>query len=142
MTTDIPTRSLAVGPIGRLGRWTATNSTAVVTAWIVVALGLGFLAPRVESSLSGAGWEATGSESVQARHLIDNNLGGLGAYGPTVVVHSAGKTVSDPGFRLVLGRGETAPQSDPAGSAPLRPSTPPNPPTAVIRAGAAPDSDA
>src|SRR3954451_22337787 len=141
MTTDIPTRSLAVGPIGRLGRWTATHSTAVITAWIVVALGLGFLAPRVESALSGAGWEATGSESVQARHLIDKNLGGLGAYGPTVVVHSAGKTVSDPGFGLVLGRVETALKSDPAVSTLVRPSTSPSRHTAVIRAGAARDSN-
>jgi putative drug exporter of the RND superfamily len=141
MTSDRPTRRLAVGPIGRLGRWTATHSTAVVAAWIVVALGLGLLAPRVESALSGAGWEATGSESVQARHLIDRNLGGLGAYRPTVVVHSPGKTTSDPGFRRVLRRVETAVQGDPAVSTVVPPSVSPSRHTAVIRAGAARDSN-
>ena len=33
-------------------------------AWVVVAVGLGVFAPRVETALSGAGWQANGSESV------------------------------------------------------------------------------
>ena len=63
-----------VGPIGRLGRYTATHFRVVVIGWAVIALGLGFLAPRVEKALSGAGWEASGSQSVQARHLINQQL--------------------------------------------------------------------
>ena len=85
-----------VGPIGRLGRWTATHFAAVVATWVVVAVGLGICAPRVEKALSGAGWEATGSESVRARELIDRNFGGLGAHDLTVAVHSADRAVSDP----------------------------------------------
>ena len=42
-----------VGPIGRLGRYTATHFRAVLVAWAVVAVGLGFFAPRVETALSG-----------------------------------------------------------------------------------------
>ena len=34
------------GPIGRLGGWTATHFKAVVIAWGVLALGLGFFAPE------------------------------------------------------------------------------------------------
>ena len=48
-----------LGPIGRLGRWTATHFRVVLAAWLVVAVGLGVLAPRVEKALSGAGWEAS-----------------------------------------------------------------------------------
>ena len=59
-----------VGPLGRLGRWTADHVRAVALAWAVVALALGAFAPKVESALSGAGWQANGSESVQARKLI------------------------------------------------------------------------
>ena len=70
-----------VGPIGRLGRWTATHFGAVVAAWVVVAVGLGVFAPRAEKALSGAGWEATDSESVQARQLIKKDFNGLGSYG-------------------------------------------------------------
>ena len=31
---------------------------------VVIAVGLGVFAPRAEHALSGAGWQATGSESV------------------------------------------------------------------------------
>ena len=58
---------LQLGPIGRLGRWTAAHFRIVAAAWVVVAVGLGVFAPRAEQALSGAGWEATGSESVHAR---------------------------------------------------------------------------
>jgi RND superfamily putative drug exporter len=48
-------------------------------AWAVVAVALGFFAPRFETALSGAGWETTGSQSVQARELIDRNFQGSAA---------------------------------------------------------------
>ena len=98
-------RSSTIGPIGRLGRWTARHFRIVAAAWVVVAVGLGVLAPRAENALSGAGWEATGSESVQARQLIDTNFNGPGSYGLTVVVHAPDRTVSDPAFARVLRRG-------------------------------------
>src|SRR4051794_30589911 len=94
--TQMSSARRQVGPIGRLGRWTATHFAAVAAAWVVVAVGLGVFAPRAEQALSGAGWEATGSESVQARELIDKNFDGLGSYGLVVVVHATDKTVSDP----------------------------------------------
>ena len=53
------------GPVGRLGRYTAANFRVVLIAWALLAVALGFFAPRVETALSGAGWEATGSESVR-----------------------------------------------------------------------------
>ncbi|WP_259312584.1 MMPL family transporter [Capillimicrobium parvum] len=98
----------ALGPIGRLGHWTATHVRAVAIVWIVLAIGLGFLAPRVEHALSGAGWEATGSESVQARDLVDRNFQGLSSYALMVVVHSASQTAGDPAFRQTVTRAEQA----------------------------------
>jgi RND superfamily putative drug exporter len=134
-----------VGLIGRLGRWTATHFGVVVAAWVVVAVGLGTLAPRAEHALSGAGWDSTGSESVQARHLIDRNLDGRGSYAPLVVVHAPGKTVSDPAFRLTVQRVEARLRSDPAVSTVVPPragvSISPDRHTAVIQAGAARDSN-
>src|SRR3954471_3222313 len=91
-----------VGPLGRLGRWTATHVRVVVAASALIAVGLGCLAPRAEHALSGAGWEATGSESVQARRSIDAHFDGLGTYGQVVVVHSPRRTVTDPAFRTTL----------------------------------------
>ena len=97
----------AVGPIGRLGRWTADHVRLVAISWIVVAFALGVFAPKVETALSGAGWQANGSESVQARQLIQTNFAGLSSSALMVVVHSQGQTVSAPGFRRTVARVET-----------------------------------
>ncbi len=96
----------AVGPLGRLGRWTADHVRAVAITWAVVAVGLGFFAPRVETALSGAGWQANGSESVQARELIEANFAGLSSSAMMVVVHAEGQTASEPGFRQAIRRVE------------------------------------
>ena len=80
----------AIGPIGRLGRWTADHVRLVVVAWVVVAIGLGVFAPRAEHALSGAGWEAKGSDSVQAREAIDAGFAGQGSYTLMVVVTGDG----------------------------------------------------
>jgi RND superfamily putative drug exporter len=135
----------AVGPIGRLGRWTAGHFGVVLAAWIVVALGLGFFAPKVEHALSGAGWEATGSESVQARDVVDRELGGLSGYGLMVVVHSDSERIGDPGFdAAVAGATRVLRSSDAVATV-----VPPRPGasisrdgrTAVVRGGAARDSN-
>jgi RND superfamily putative drug exporter len=97
-----PVPQQEVGPLGRLGRWTAEHGRVVALAWAVVAVGLGVFAPRAEHALSGAGWEASGSESVAARALVRDTFGGLSSQAFTVVVHSETETASDPGFRETL----------------------------------------
>ncbi len=135
-----------VGPIGRLGRYTATHVRTVLIGWAVVAVGLGFLAPRVEHALSGAGWEASGSESVEARGLIDESFAGLSGYGLTVVVSSEAQTVGDPGFRSTLTAVERELRSDPAVRTvvPAQPgaSISPDGHTAIVQSGAARDPNA
>jgi RND superfamily putative drug exporter len=95
-----------VGPIGRLGRYTATHFRTVLAGWLLVAVVLGFFAPRVEKALSGAGWEASGSQSVQARKLIERDFAGLGSYGLMTVVYSPTQTVNSPAFRSTIARAE------------------------------------
>ena len=95
-----------LGPIGRLGHFAATHRRAVFLTWALVAIGLGVLAPRVETALSGAGWQANGSESVKVREQLDANFGGPGAYALQVAVHSPELTVSDPAFRRGIARVE------------------------------------
>lgn len=137
MTDPMP----KVGPIGRLGRWSATHFRWVVAAWVVIALGLGFLAPRVETSLSGAGWEDTGSQSVQARQLIQDNFGGNSSNALMVVVHSDDTTVSSPAFQAAVTRATKTLEADGAVSQVV----PPMPGqtisqdgrTAIVMAGAA-----
>ena len=134
-----------VGPIGRLGRWTATHFRAVVVGWAVLAVALGVFAPRAEHALSGAGWETTGSESVAARELIDKNFQGLSSYGLMVVVHSETKTVDDPAFKSAVAGAQRLLESDEA----VRTVVAPQPGlsiskdrrTAVVQAGAARNSN-
>jgi len=86
------------GPLGRLGRWAATHRRAVFTAWAVLVVGLGVFAPKVEHALSGAGWQASGSESVEVRDLVQREFGGRNSTGLMVALHGETETVSSPGF--------------------------------------------
>ena len=101
-----PAQQVAVGPLGRLGRWTADHVRAVAIAWAIVAVALGAFAPKVETALSGAGWQANGSESVQARTLIQANFAGLSSSALMVVVHSQRLTSTDAAFRQTVSRVE------------------------------------
>jgi RND superfamily putative drug exporter len=92
----------ALGPIGRLGRFTATHFRLVAIGWLIAALALGAFAPRVESAFSGAGWEASGSQSVRAREAINRHFGGMSAYELVAVVHSPSLAYRSPAFRSVV----------------------------------------
>ncbi len=96
--------TIEVGPLGRLGAWTADHVRAVSIAWLVVAVVLAAFAPKVETALSGAGWQANGSESVQARTLIQRNFAGLSSSALMVVVNSPHESVADPAFRQTVAR--------------------------------------
>jgi putative drug exporter of the RND superfamily len=141
---ELPTRHVPrVGSIGRLGRYTATHLRTVLVGWLLVALVLGFFAPRVEKALSGAGWEASGSQSAQARKLVERNFAGLGSYGLMTVVYSPTQTISSPAFRSEIARVEQTLRADGA----VRTVVAPSPGlsisrdghTAIVQAGAARD---
>jgi len=102
----------ALGPIGRLGRWSATHARWVFIAWAIIVVGLGILAPRVETALSGAGWQDSGSQSVQARNLIQANFAGNSSSALMVVVHSPTLTTTDAAFVSTIGRSEAVLHSD------------------------------
>ncbi|MGB0091027.1 MAG: MMPL family transporter [Solirubrobacteraceae bacterium] len=137
---------IRVGPVGRLGRYTATHFRVVLIGWLLIAVVLGFFAPRVESALSGAGWETTGSQSVQARQLIDRNFHGLSSYGLMTVISSPTQTMSDPSFRAAIAGVERTLRTDRAVSTVLAPtagvSISRDGHTAIVQAGAARDSNA
>jgi putative drug exporter of the RND superfamily len=135
-----------LGPIGRLGRLAALNARLVFGTWVILALGLGFLAPRVEHALSGAGWQANGSESVRAREVVDRSLGGNGGYAIQVAVHSDSLAVADPAFARTVRRTRAALASNGAVSGVSSPrpgsSISADGHTALVQAGAARDPNA
>jgi RND superfamily putative drug exporter len=113
-----------LGPIGQLGHFAATHRRAVFAGWAVLAVALGFLAPRVETALSGAGWQANGSESVKVREEVDRAFGGSGSYAIQVAVHSQELTAADPAFRRTVARVGRTLAADPAVRAVLPPRSP------------------
>ena len=129
------------GRLGRLGRWAATHRRAVALVWIGVVVCLGVLAPRAEHALSGGGWQADGSESVEARRVIDRDFDGQGSYALAVVVSSQTRDSASPVFRATVGRVERMLRRDPAVGAVRSPrageSIAPNGRVAVVRGGAA-----
>ncbi|WP_019146659.1 MMPL family transporter [Aeromicrobium massiliense] len=78
----------AAGPLGRLGTWVTSHARLVTVAWLLAVIGLGAFAPQVEHNLSGAGWQANGSESVEARELAREHFGGNASSAIQVVVRS------------------------------------------------------
>jgi RND superfamily putative drug exporter len=135
----------SVGPIGKLGRYTATHFRVVLVVWLAIAIALGFFAPRVETALSGAGWETTGSQSVQARQLIDRNFQGLSSYALMTVIYSPTQTAGDPAFKSTIANVEGVLRRDKA----VKAVVPPAPGvsisgdghTAIVQAGAAKSSN-
>ena len=136
-----PEGRLDVGLIGRVGRWTAAHFRTVLCAWLAIALVLGFFAPKAEKALSGAGWEASGSQSAQARKLVERDFQGLGSYGLMTVVYSPRETAADGGFKAVVARVERVLRSSPAVRTVVAPasgvSISPDGHTAIVQGGAA-----
>jgi RND superfamily putative drug exporter len=112
-----------------------------VLTWVGVIVCLGVLAPGVEQALSGGGWQADGSESVQARRLVDRQFDGQGSYALVVVVSSRTLDSASPVFRATTGRVVGLLRRDPAVGV-VRPprageSIAPSGRVAVVRGGAA-----
>jgi RND superfamily putative drug exporter len=82
------------GPLGRLGLWVTHHRKATALVWLLLVIGLGAFAPKVEANLSGAGWQADGSESVAVRALATENFGGNASSAIQVVIHSGGGPVT------------------------------------------------
>lgn len=91
-----------VGPIGRLGAWSATHGRIIAVVWVTLIVGLGALAPQVETALSGAGWEDSGSESVEVREIARDAFDGNASSALTVVVASETLGFDDPAFSRTL----------------------------------------
>ncbi|MCB8971727.1 MAG: MMPL family transporter [Thermoleophilales bacterium] len=131
----------ALGPIGRAGVWMADHRRVVFTTWGILLLVAAIFAPRVEHALSGAGWEATGSESVAVRDAVDSDFGGQSSYAIQVVVHSDSATYGDPAFDQTVEQVASTLKSDDAVSTVALPqegaTISADGHTAVVQAGAA-----
>jgi RND superfamily putative drug exporter len=101
------------GPLGRLGVAVTHHARLTTVVWLLVIIGLGAFAPRVETELSGAGWQANGSDSVTARELAQEHFGGNASTAIQVVIHSTDGPLTSPAGRQVLARATAMLQKDP-----------------------------
>jgi len=118
----------------------------VLIAWLLVLLVFGIFAVRVENALAGAGWQASNSQSVAARAIIEKNFSGLGATGlQVVIVDHQGPIASDPSAQAVVAKATNVLRSDPRVSTVVPPqagiSVSRDGRTAIITAGAAADAN-
>ena len=101
-TATHPAPEVRPGPLGRIGVAVSERRRWVILAWAVLVIGLGIFAPSVERNLSGAGWQADGSESVAVRELAQEHFGGNASSAIQVVVHStAGPLAQGDGPRVI-----------------------------------------
>jgi RND superfamily putative drug exporter len=139
-------RALAVGALGRLGVWVTDHAKLVTIAWLLAVAGLGAFAPQVEHNLSGAGWQANGSESVEVRELAREHFGGNASSAIHVVVHSTDGPVTKGEGAEILGAITRALEGDPRIADVIQPTAgatlSPDGTTAIVLAGAAADTNA
>ena len=101
------------GPFARLGAWAATHFRRVLIAWVLVVLVFGIFAIHVENALAGAGWQASNSQSVAARAIIEKDFSGLGATSlQVVIVDHHGPIASDPHAQAVVVKATNVLRSD------------------------------
>ncbi len=101
------------GPLGRLGLWVMDHAHLTTAVWILLIVGLGAFAPKVEAELSGAGWQANGSESVAARELARDHFGGNASSAIQVVVQSDDGPVTEGAGKQVLSQVTAELEDDP-----------------------------
>ncbi len=110
---DDAVRGIRPGPFARLGAWAATHFRRVLIAWLLVVLVFGIFAVHVENALAGAGWQASNSQSVAARAVIEKDFSGLGATAlQVVIVDHHGAIASDPQAQAVVVRATNVLRSD------------------------------
>lgn len=133
------------GPLGRLGLWVNGHRKLVALVWVLVVVGFGIFAPRVEHELSGAGWQANGSDSVAARELAVTHFGGNAASAIQVVVHSPSGSLDNAEGRRILDEATAILTADDriAQVIPPQPGATlsPDGSTAILLAGAAADTN-
>jgi RND superfamily putative drug exporter len=116
-TSTGPSAALAAGfrpgPLGRLGLWVTGHARLVTGVWVLLIIGLGAFAPQVEHNLSGAGWQADGSESVAARELARESFGGNASSAIQVVVHSDAGPVTEGAGAEVIARASAILEAEP-----------------------------
>ncbi len=123
-------------PLARLGRWAHSHRLTVISAWAILAIGLGVFAPRLEHALSGAMWEVNASDSLAARRVLEEEFGGFSSQSAVAVFHSDTLTTGDPVFQETIQRATAIFAGESALSPAAPPQVSPDGRTVMLQAGA------
>jgi RND superfamily putative drug exporter len=137
----------ARGWLAGLGVWSGAHLGIVLVAWALILGVFGAFAPQVESALAGAGWQDSGSQSVQARDILGKEFAGLNSTALQVVVHDTRQQIAtDPQAQRVMAQATALLQRDRRISTVIGPqpglSLSRDGRTAIIQAGAKADPNA
>ena len=89
----------------RLAATMANHRRVVIAVWIVIVLAAAPLALTLTSALSGAGWDAKGTDAEKVRAELRTDFPALGAENPIVVYRQDTPIGADPsGLQSVVGR--------------------------------------
>ena len=144
---DHPAPTAPRGALARIGVWSAGHVRAVLGIWLLIVVGFGAFAVKVDSALAGAGWQDSASQSVAARQIIARDFAGLGSTAIQVVVVDRNAAIADdPQARQVIARASALLRSDSRIATVVPPqrgvSLSADGRTGVIQAGAAADPNA
>jgi RND superfamily putative drug exporter len=116
------TKKVPAGPglLGRLGSWSAVHRRVIALIWVVVIAFFAIFAPGVEKALSGAGWQANGSQSVEVRNLAQKYFAGQASSAIEVVV-SANRPIDSATVAPTVARVEAMLRADPRISSVIAP---------------------
>ena len=102
----------AHGPLASIARFSVAKKKTVMLIWALVVVAAAPLAISLTSALSGAGWDAQGSEAQAVRNELRTQFPQLGAEAAMIVVQQAESVETSPAtVKMLSTRAATAPGS-------------------------------
>jgi RND superfamily putative drug exporter len=102
-----------VHPLGHVARWVTAHRRGVIIFWVLLILAAAPLAVTVNGVLSGAGWDAAGSESAQVRDEIGATFPEFFIENAIVVYQQETPIADDPsGLTALVTALQAAPHTD------------------------------
>lgn len=100
------------GPLASIARFSVARKKTVMLLWAILVVAAAPLAVTLTSALSGAGWDAQGSEAQKVRNELRADFPQVGAEAAMIVVQQPQSVTEDPSVVVQLATGAaTAPGS-------------------------------
>ncbi len=85
-----------VGPLASIARWSVARKKTVMLIWLVVVIAAAPLAIGLSGALSGAGWDAQGSDAEKVRQELRTDFPEVGSEAAMIVVTQSQSVMDSP----------------------------------------------